>query len=231
MPRSTDHTARPGPDCALAVFAKAPIPGTVNTRLVPPLTPAQAARLHAAFVEDTLRKVASLDIVRFLAYAPQPRDPFLLACARRYRARTIAQGPGDLGARMQRVAARLLDRYPKVVIIGTDSPTMPIAFIEEARRRLDGADLVFGPSEDGGYYLLGQRRLCPEIFQSIAWGSSGVLAATIEKIPRARVALLPQWYDIDRPDDLVRLQTALAATTDCPKTSAWFRARARGSRL
>lgn len=215
----------------MAVFAKAPLPGTVKTRLVPFLTPVQAARLHAAFVEDTLRKVAPLEVDRFLAYAPRPRDPFLLACARRYRARTIAQGPGDLGARMQRVAASLLDRYPKVVIIGTDSPTMPIAFIEEARQRLDHADLVFGPSADGGYYLLGQRRLCPDIFQGIAWGSSDVLAATLRKVPRASVALLPPWYDIDRPNDLVRLQTALDGTTDCPKTSAWFQARARRRHL
>ncbi len=211
----------------MAVFAKAPIPGTVKTRLIPPLTPAQAARLHAAFVEDTLEKVAALDLARYLAYAPRPRHQFLLACARRHRARTIAQGHGDLGARMRRVAARLLDRYPKVLIIGTDSPTMPIAFIEEARRRLDHADLVFGPSEDGGYYLLGQRRLCPDIFQDIAWGGPDVLAATLGKIPRARVALLPPWYDIDRPDDLARLRTALATTNDCPKTSAWFHARKR----
>ncbi|MFZ5875831.1 MAG: TIGR04282 family arsenosugar biosynthesis glycosyltransferase [Nitrospirota bacterium] len=211
----------------MAVFAKAPIPGAVKTRLIPPLTPARAARLHAAFVDDTLRRVALLDVVRFLAYAPRPRDPFLLACASRHGARTIAQGPGDLGARMRRVTARLLERYPKVVIIGTDSPTMPIAFIEAAARQLDRADVVFGPSEDGGYYLVGQRRLYPEIFQDIVWGGSDVLAATLDKIPRGRVALLPPWYDVDRPTDLARLQMELAATIDCPKTRAWFQARGR----
>jgi rSAM/selenodomain-associated transferase 1 len=211
----------------VAVFAKAPIPGTVKTRLMPPLTPVQAARLHAAFVEDTLRRVAALDVVRVLAYAPQPRDPFLQRCALRHGARTMPQGSGDLGARMQRVAGRLLARFPKVVIIGTDSPTMPIALIERALRTLDRAEIVFGPSEDGGYYLLGQRRLHPEIFAGITWGSGDVLAATLERIPRVPVAMLPPWYDVDRPSDLERLRMDLAATTDCPKTRAWLRARRR----
>jgi rSAM/selenodomain-associated transferase 1 len=215
----------------VAVFAKAPIPGTVKTRLIPPLTPVQAARLHAAFVEDTLRRAAPLAVIRVLAYAPQPIDPFLRACALRQGARTLAQGSGDLGARMKRVAGRLLKRYPKVVIIGTDSPTMPVAFIEQALRKLDRADLVFGPSEDGGYYLVGQRRLYPEIFEGIRWGGADVLAATLDRIPHVRVAMLPPWYDVDRPNDLARLGMELAATTDCPKTSGWFRARERGSRL
>jgi rSAM/selenodomain-associated transferase 1 len=213
------------------VFAKAPIPGTVKTRLVPPLTTTQAARLHAAFVDDTLSKIAALDMSRYLAYAPTPRDPFLLACARQYHTRTIAQGAGDLGARMQRIAERLLTRHPKVLIIGTDSPTLPGALIEEARRQLDRVDLAFGPSEDGGYYLLGQRRLCPEIFTGIGWGGQDVLAATLKKVPRERVALLPTWYDIDRPSDLARLRTDLGGTPDCPKTRAWFRARERRPRL
>jgi rSAM/selenodomain-associated transferase 1 len=211
----------------VAVFAKAPIPGTVKTRLIPPLTPVQAARLHAAFVEDALRRVAALDAVRVLAYAPQPRDPFLRACALRHGARTMPQGSGDLGSRMRRVAGRLLERYPKVVIIGSDSPTMPIAFIAKAFRKLDQVDIVFGPSEDGGYYLLGQRRLHPEIFEGITWGSAGVLAATLDKIPHVPVAMLPPWYDVDRPNDLERLRMELDATTDCPKTRAWFRARTR----
>ncbi|MFZ5863526.1 MAG: TIGR04282 family arsenosugar biosynthesis glycosyltransferase [Nitrospirota bacterium] len=231
MPRSADPAPRPGPECAVAVFAKAPLPGTVKTRLIPPLTPAQAARLHAAFVADTLRRVASLDVARFLACTPQPRHPFLSACGRRYHARTIAQGSGDLGARMQRVAARLLTRYPKVVIIGTDSPTLPIAYIENALRTLDWADIVFGPSEDGGYYLVGQRRLYPKMFQGIPWGGPDVLASSLDKIPRARVALLPPWYDVDRPRDLARLRTDVTETGDCPKTASWFRARQRGSRL
>jgi rSAM/selenodomain-associated transferase 1 len=211
----------------VAVFAKAPIPGTVKTRLIPPLTAVQGARLHAAFVEDTLRRVATLHVTRVLAYAPQPTDPFLQACAHRHGARTIAQGSGDLGARMQRVAGRLLERYPKVVIIGTDSPTMPIAFIENALRKLDLADIVFGPSEDGGYYLLGQRRLYPEIFEGITWGSADVLAATLDKIPHVPFAMLPPWYDVDRPNDLERLRTDLAGTTDCPGTRSWFRTRKR----
>jgi rSAM/selenodomain-associated transferase 1 len=222
MPQSGErsHTRA---QCGLAVFAKAPVPGTVKTRLVPPLTPSQAAQLHAAFVRDTLDRVAPLGASCYLACAPSSRHPFLAACARRFKARPIAQGTGDLGARMKRVAKTLLARHRKVLLIGTDSPTVPLEFVTEAVDRLDVAEFVFGPSADGGYYLVGLRRVVPVLFENIAWSGPHVLADTLARLDPSRVALLPPWYDIDRPDDLARLRKDLAATPGCPQTKAWFR--------
>jgi hypothetical protein len=223
MPRSDDRRRRAPTDCALVLFAKAPIPGTVKTRLIPPLTAEQAARLHAALVDDTLRRVATLDMVRYLACAPGVREPFLRDCANRYGARLIAQGTGDLGRRMQRVATTLLARHGKVLFVGTDSPTLPLKFVLQAAQRLDAVDLVFGPSEDGGYYLLGQRRLYREIFKGVTWGGAAVLADTLAKLDPSSVELSPLWYDVDRPGDLARLRADLKGRATCPRTSAWLR--------
>jgi rSAM/selenodomain-associated transferase 1 len=231
MSTSADSVRRSQAECALAIFAKAPIPGGVKTRLVPPLTAEQAARLHAALVEDTLRRVRSLDMVRYLACAPDIRQSFFRTCARRYSARLITQGPGDLGDRMRRVVTRLLARHRTVLLIGTDSPTLPLEFIQEGERRLDAADLVVGPSDDGGYYLLGQRRLYRSIFYGVTWGGEEVLSETLAKLgSSARISLLPRWYDVDRAEDLSRLRADVAATTDCPETRAWFREWAQQSR-
>lgn len=223
MPRSDDRRRHAPADCALVVFAKAPIPGTVKTRLIPPLTADQAARLHAALVDDTLRRVAAFDMVRYLACAPDVREPFLRGCADRYGTQLIAQGIGNLGQRMHRVAATLLARHRKVLFVGTDSPTLPLEFVAQAAQRLDAVDLVFGPSEDGGYYLLGQRRLYPEIFKEVAWGGAAVLADTLAKLDPSSVELNPLWYDVDRPGDLARLRADLKGRATCPRTSAWLR--------
>jgi rSAM/selenodomain-associated transferase 1 len=174
-------------------------------------------------VEDTLARTGSLGVARYLACAPDLRDPFLRACAQRHGARLIAQGTGDLGDRMQRVASALLARHNKVLLVGTDSPTLPLDFVVEAEERLETADLVFGPSEDGGYYLLGQRGVYPEIFRGVVWGGTDVLRATLAKLETSRVQLLPRWYDVDRPDDLARLGRDLAGAAGCERTAAWFR--------
>lgn len=226
MPTSADPRRGTSPTCALAIFAKAPIPGTVKTRLIPPLSAVQAARLHAALVEDTLRRVRSLDMVRYLACAPDIKQPFFQTCARRHDVRLISQGSGDLGDRMQRVVTDLLARHRTVLVIGTDSPTLPLEYLLEAERRLDTDDLVFGPSEDGGYYLLGQRRLYRAIFRGVTWGGADVLAQTLAHVGSSRqIGFLPRWYDVDRPQDLSRLQGDLAASKECPSTRAWLRAR------
>lgn len=223
MPISDDRNQRAQEGCALAIFAKAPHPGAVKTRLVPPLTLEQAAQLQSALVEDTLRRLAELPLVRYLACAPNIRDPFFKACADRYGTRLIAQGTGDLGQRMRRVATTLLTRHRKVLLIGTDSPTIPLDFVTQAEQRLETSDLVFGPSEDGGYYLLGQRRLYREIFDGVTWGGADVLADTLAKLDPSVVAIIPSWYDVDRPSDLTRLAADLTDTLQCPRTSAWLR--------
>jgi len=204
---------------ALVVFAKAPVPGAVKTRLVPPLTPFQAADLHTAFICDTLERTAGLLYARYLACAPTSRTPFFDACAKRYGITTLSQGVGDLGVRMLRISRALLRRHPYVLLIGTDSPTLPLSRFEQADTLLADADWVFGPSRDGGYYLAGQRRLAPAMFTSVPWGTGDVLTVTLERL-HARAALLPPWYDVDRPDDLDRLRKDLPVAEGCRATQA-----------
>jgi glycosyltransferase A (GT-A) superfamily protein (DUF2064 family) len=101
-----------------------------------------------------------------------------------------------------------------VVLLGTDSPTVPLAFVEQAFGELERAHVVLGPATDGGYYLVGcAGSFVPPIFEGIAWGGNGVLGDTVRRLadPRWRLAVLPPWYDVDTLDDWRMLQGHLAA--------------------
>lgn len=201
----------------LAVFAKAPIPGAVKTRLCPPLTGEQAARLYAAFVCDTVRAAQAVSKPTVFYSGDQEPLARLLAENALFPTQWQPQGDGDLGARMARVPAPCL-------ILGTDSPHLPVSFLQEALDHLATVDVVLGPAEDGGYYLIGLRAPQPSLFEGIHWSTGEVLAQT-----RARAAsrqlttfLLPPWHDIDTIDDLNRLRAYLQSTSDadCPATRA-----------
>jgi rSAM/selenodomain-associated transferase 1 len=198
---------------AVVVFAKAPRPGGVKTRLCPPLSAAAAARLYRCFVLDVLDRVRALDgITPAVAYAPRRGRRFFAAV--RPRMLLIPQAGADLGARMAGVFQRLFERgFEAVVLIGADSPTLPPAYLRRAILAVHRADLdgVIGPSEDGGYYLIGLRRPCPELFSGIAWSTGRVLAQTRARARRAgrRFRVLPTWYDVDTARDLRRLATEL----------------------
>jgi uncharacterized protein len=203
-------------DTALVVFAKAPRAGAVKTRLCPPLSPAAAARLYRCFLLDTLDQVRAVDgITPVIAYAPRRARAFFAAA--QPRTRLLPQTGSDLGARMANAFARLFARgFEAVVIVGADSPTLPPGRLRAAIRALaaDATDGVIGPSEDGGYYLIGLRAPCPELFVGVPWGTDRVLDDTRRKAERARRRLrsLPGWYDVDTLDDLRRLAAELRTT-------------------
>jgi len=198
------------PETALVIFAKAPQPGRVKTRLAPVLGESGAARLHARLVEEALRVAAQARFARIELYcAPRMRDPFFASLARRHGVALRAQGEGDLGARMRRAFERVLRAADAAVLIGTDCPGLRPADLRAAARALhDGADAVFSPAEDGGYALIGLRRVSGRLFTGIEWGSATVMSQT-----RARLRSL-QWrwrelrtvWDVDRPEDYVRLR-------------------------
>src|SRR5262249_37661668 len=124
------------------------------------------------------------------------------------------QAEGDLGQRMANFfAAQLHNRAQRVVLVGTDSPTLALEFIQRGFDSLRDADVVLGPATDGGYYLLGCARRLPPIFSGIAWGKSSVLAETVARLsdPAWRLALLPPWYDVDTLDDWKMLTGHVAA--------------------
>jgi uncharacterized protein len=194
---------------ALILFAKRPVPGRVKTRLSPPLTLEEAAELYRRMLEDILAKTARLDgVARFLYYEPDPEaapffDRFVPGIA------PAPQRGADLGERMATAFGELFAAgYGEVAIIGTDLPDLPVAFIEESFLRLAtaGIDAVFGPSEDGGYYLLAMRELHGSLFRDIPWSSEKVLELSLEKGKQAGlgISLLPVWHDVDTAMDLKR---------------------------
>ncbi len=203
----------------LTVFAKQPTPHRVKTRLVPPLSPEQAATLYTAFLIDgcaALAELPNIDIV--IAYTPPEARPDLQALIGE-EAIYIPQTGDGLGERLtsatQWAAAH---GYTKILLVGSDSPTLPISYISEAITLLDTRDIVIGPSVDGGYYLIGFAvenlgTIVPLVFSEIAWSTADVLRQTITRIQstEATLGLLPPWYDIDTAEDLAFLSAHISA--------------------
>lgn len=191
------------PDALLQVFARAPHPGKAKTRLIPALGEQGAADLHARLVRETLDRCAGIAPLE-LHCAPGTADTFLEDCARRYGAMLVAQQGADLGERMQHAINNGLARVGCVVLTGTDCPDMAVEDICEAFRQLAAdSDVVLGPAEDGGYYLLGARTSVPAIFSSMPWGTSRVFELTLARLAAAglKIHCLPTRRDLDCPED------------------------------
>lgn len=191
------------------VFAKAPEPGAVKTRLIPALGAARAAALHALMVRATLATLrrAAIGPVE-LCCAPSASHEFFVDCAREFGVALSEQGEGDLGARMGNALHRALARERFVLLVGCDCPVLGEEHLRQAVGALaGGAHAAFAPAQDGGYALIGLRAFSPEIFRDIAWGGRTVMARTREHLK----ALGWTWreldavWDVDRPEDLDRL--------------------------
>ena len=215
---------------AVAVMAKAPRPGAVKTRLCPPLTPRQASALARCFLRDKIAQVRALTRASpALAYAPARARAFFARVAPDFA--LVPQRGGDLGARLRWALGTLLDRgYPAAIAIGTDTPTLPTALLQRAvdLAASGEVDVVLGPAEDGGYYLVGVRADHPALFDGIPWSTPAVLDATLRRARAAglRSVCLPSWFDVDTPDDLDRLRAVLIDTPRAaPATSRLLAAR------
>lgn len=215
---------------ALAIFAKAPVAGEVKTRLCPPLAPAEAAELSRCFLVDTVERACTLATVQvYLAITPVESEPAFRALLP-FPVQYIPQRGESLGEREVNVFADLLGQgFSSVVLIGSDIPTLPLAHLRAAFMQLEDprCDAVFGPSHDGGYYLVGMRAVHRELFQHIAWSTSQVLAQTLAQARRHRlhVLLVPSWYDVDTAEDLRRLAADLGqriGPEDAPRTRAYL---------
>ncbi len=213
---------------ALAIFAKAPIAGQVKTRLCPPLTFEEAAELYRCFLIDSVSRACTLaDVHVCLAFTPAHSAPLfreLLQVPLRY----VPQRGGSLGEREANLFTDLLQAgYGRVVMIGSDIPTLPLAHLRNAFALLADprTDVVIGPSQDGGYYLLGACQLHPALFENITWSTSTVFAETLEQAQHAglTVAQVPAWYDVDAEEDLQKLAVELtppAHAVRAPRTRA-----------
>lgn len=197
----------------LLIMAKAPVPGTVKTRLN--LPPEDAARLQAALTRDAAAKAGGIGPT---TVAGSPPDRLgLLAPLLPAGARLVPQVGGDLGEKML-AGARLLfeDASEPVLILGTDAPTLPVERIKESARALAGErprDASIVPSTDGGYVLLGLRKPHAALFENIAWSTENVHRQTLRAARAAGLSVhgTQPWYDVDTPEDLARLRAELRA--------------------
>lgn len=199
----------PRADTALAVFAKAPLPGAVKSRLAGVLGADAAASLHAGLVRHALS--AAVSAARgpvTLWCAPDITHPFFARCREEFGVTLAAQEGEDLGARMRIAFERALANGTRLVLIGSDCPALTAADLRTACDALATRDAVFTPAEDGGYVLVGLARAIPGLFDGIAWGGAAVMAHTRERLVAAGADWqeLPTLWDVDRPEDFVRLQ-------------------------
>jgi uncharacterized protein len=198
---------------ALIVFGKLPATGRVKTRLAAVLGERLATDLYAAFLADTLHALSSVAATLQFHVPPDDGEPpaGLLPAGvdvRRQRGR-------DLG---ERLLAAFVDAFAagfeRVVVVGSDHPTLPAAFADLAFAELrQRGRVVLGPSGDGGYYLVGANDLYPRLFAGMRYSHASVFAETVERAGEtdAGLTILPAWYDVDTVDDLARLQADLAA--------------------
>ncbi len=202
----TSSAARPEA-VRVAVFAKAPIPGAVKTRLAASLGADAAASLHARLVRRALATAVASGIGPVeLWCAPDESDAFFAACAREFGVALKRQQGADLGARMRHAIDTTLAAGAALVVIGSDCPAMTPAHLHGARDALRARDVVIAPAEDGGYVLVGQSAPAARLFDDIPWGSDAVMERTRERLARsgATWAELETLWDVDRPEDYAR---------------------------
>ncbi len=191
---------------ALIVFTKTPVKGRIKTRLQPHLAPDTILGLYKSFITEAISKCSRLKrIDKFIGCSPSKDNNFINELTRTYKIKSFNQRGENLGERLVNAFKDYLGKgYTEIVIIGSDSPSLPIEYIKKAFLELKKNDFVLGPCCDGGYYLVGARKVIPEVFHNIPWGTDRVLRKTLGKLNslNIRYSLIPFWYDIDTIEDL-----------------------------
>jgi rSAM/selenodomain-associated transferase 1 len=204
---------------AVAIMAKAPSPGQVKTRLCPPLSPGEAADLYRCFLLDKIAQVNALQrAAPVVSYTPADSKPLFEDLTPSHFI-LISQRGDDLGARLLSTFDQLFHQgYTQVMVIDSDTPTLPTAYLERALMLIAERenDVVLGPTEDGGYYLIGLRQSHRKLFERMAWSTSQVFPETRRRSEQngLTVACTEYWYDVDTPDDLARLRKSVDQIQD-----------------
>lgn len=195
-----------------AIMAKQPAPGKTKTRLYPALSPQAAADLYEALLLDSIDLAAGLTGIDLaVAVTPPEASPYF---ERQTPPGTLilpVEGK-DIGECLEVTFAHLFNHgYHTVLALNADGPSLPPEYIHQALRSLDKHDLVLGPGHDGGYYLMGMKTLHRPLFAGISWSTDKVLTQTLRTASQMglRSALVPEWYDVDTPQDLQRLMAEL----------------------
>ncbi len=196
-------------DCCLLVFVKYPQKGKVKLRLSADLDETIVQELYRCFVHDTLVAVQKIDVQLRICFLPADEKEKFQEWLGHNLVFVPQKGP-NLGERMKQCLTDVCQEgFQRVVLIGSDSPDLPVTYLENAFQELHAHDVVLGPAFDGGYYLIGFQRssFLPSVFDDVDWGTGSVLTQTLQKIQdtNKNVFLLPQWRDVDTLDDLKQL--------------------------
>lgn len=210
----------------LLVVAKKPSPGQTKTRLCPPLNCKQAADLYECFLCDTLAVMRDVpNVTPKIVYLPQDAHDYFRNLAPDMD--LVQQRGESLGERLDNLLTDvLLDGADKAVVMNSDSPTLPKAYLIQAFDQLSATDVVLGPTLDGGYYLIGVKEPQPRILRDVEMSTPYVLRDTLELAREAgvTVSLLPEWYDVDTVEELHRLRNDISGlqNNSCACTRAWL---------
>ena len=214
----------------VVVFAKCPTPGKVKTRLTPQLDPVDAAKLYKAFIVDIVNNIYRLKCKKLtIAYTPIDAEKVFRKLIGK-SANYLPQKGKNLGERMKNAFKQsFVEGAKRVVIIGTDSPTLPIPYVQKAFNMLKKVPIVIGPTFDGGYYLIGLSEPNDDVFDDIRWSTSRVFSQTLTRVKdmNRKLYILPPWYDVDTSSDLEFLKSHLLAMrlsgmTEIPDKTAQF---------
>jgi len=205
--------------CAMAVMGKASSPGRTKTRLVPPLSAADAARLNTAFLQDIIGNLLhagrEMPIAPHVAFGPAGSEAFFRTCLPANLPLIDCSLPNFGDCLDLAITSQLQRGHAAACVLNADSPTLPTRVLIQAARALEGAEdrVVIGPSTDGGYYLLGVKRAHRRLFEDIEWSTPRVFDQTRQRAAELdlRVTVLEEWYDVDDAAGLQRLRTDLAA--------------------
>jgi len=204
----------------LIVFVRAPVEGTVKTRLQPEISPTQSLALYRAVVDDLLSRLQDLKHVEiFIFFSPEEKAQSVADwLGREY---TYSPQPGeDLGDRMSGAIVQTLRNCGRVLLIGSDIPDLGGETIRDAFTRLDSSDIVIGPSEDGGYYLIGMKQTVPELFIDMVWSEKTVFSKSLERARKLglRVSVIETMRDIDTFEDVLAVWQSIRENRKVGKT-------------
>ena len=194
----------------LYLFAKSPVPGKVKTRMQTHLTPDLCAALAAEMLLHSVESITRYwPGVLVLCVTPNCDDPYICEISKRYNCEVIPQIDADLGGRMMQVLEEGIKAAGAAVVMGCDVPHISRQILVQASAYLQAGENIIGPAEDGGFYLLGLRSPCPDLFEGVTWGGDNVSSEVLRRAELAKVTMkkLPVLRDIDRWEDLKWLGT------------------------
>ena len=195
-------------DTVILLFAKAPVAGNVNTRLIPDIGVQAATQLQHDLIDQRLSMLMQANLCAVcLMCSPDVHDEYFVHCKEHYPITLLAQSGADLGARMLNGIKQALQQYKYCIVIGTDAPALDEVLLGQAIERLKtGAEVVFVPAEDGGYVLAGLQKPYEFLFKDINWGSAKVMSQSRSKLKKNSISFdeLATCWDIDRLEDYQR---------------------------